>query len=121
VSEARLDASEEVVHPGQDIVVSPPGDGSLGTGGSLSRFESPTADRWELVYHLVTPVLDGVEPRCIPAGERLAVTTAVGLPGPVVARIPPVPPGRYRIARDYNRADGGHRFAATAAVEVTVV
>jgi hypothetical protein len=44
VGEAELVASEVTVIPGQDVVISPPADGSLGMGGSLSRFERWTGD-----------------------------------------------------------------------------
>lgn len=72
-----------------------------------------------MAYLLATPNIDGAEPRWVAAGERFAVS-AVGLSGPVVVRIRPVPPGTYRIARDYVRGIDHDLTTTVAAVESTV-
>lgn len=116
--EASLKVDRTQVRAGDDVVVSPPIDGSLGMGGSVSDFEEHLGNRWVLIYRLVSPLADEGEPAWCEL-DRSLLTTAAGLPGPVRIRIPPVKPGRYRIVREYHATDGSHRTTC-AAVEVTV-
>ena len=93
------------------------------TGGIVSVFEREDPDGWTPTHWLLC-ALHGHSPSVREWSSEAPMVLAVGLAGPVVVVVPPVPPGRYRISRGFailgGAPDGGTR-RVTCTAEIVVV
>ncbi len=115
-----LTAEPDRVRPGDEIrlVVEPPA-----VGGIVSVFEREDPQGWTPTHWLLC-ALHGHSPSVREWSSEAPMVLAVGLAGPVVVVVPPVPPGRYRISRGFailgGAPDGGTRRVSCTA-EIVVV
>jgi hypothetical protein len=86
--------------PGDEVTVALEGPDTMGwIGGLYADFEAETPDGWKTILHL-TGSRGGEYPPPIEPG-RPRFQHSVGIKGPVRFQVPAVPPGSYRLRRDY--------------------
>jgi hypothetical protein len=75
--------------------------GGSAVSGFHALLERRVGGKWTPFYTLWVPAAPGGEPRFTLGPPPGGPTIAIGIPDPAHFQVPPVPPGTYRITRDY--------------------